>query len=512
MTPRRLAILLTASLVVGCAASTGPPRAPGSFAAIHLAANGPDGVVDLATERTRRKIGTRVAEDQGDLDDIWDDAEFRAPPPKVDFRARVIVTFDHEQYCNSTWLTGLAVTSSGEVVPEIESTNEICEQMGGGEYELWRLYVMSLPRRLVPAGKYVVRLGGHSSNPFTLKGTAPRPAPRTAEPLPVPSPGALPGGAHSRRARVVSREKPAGEEPPDEAAGVWVRDDAVWFPFRSSVEAVLAKDLLACDERACVPGFTRSSCEGPECPARGELLITERPLRARDPWPTSESDWNHLMEEMAEDPVLSEMLRQPVEPDRHLAVVTYPHPPPRKIGWLAHPFTSFAFEQALGGSGGVFVRDGAALGGLDLRLGVRYSRYSSSTSGPAYWIREGSVGTSWGIDVHGRALEEVRASGTPRRWASVGVAVAADNPLGHDDDESRVRVPSLLGLMLPEMGLMVSSDAATSFYLGHSFPMAVLIGERFAVEARPAFTLRFTSGREAGPDAMTSLSLSVMHR
>lgn len=516
MMARSSSTALAASVLLGCTGPPTVPRAPGSVPAVHLVVGDPRGVVALDVEDARvdrKEFGARLAEDRADLESIWKQGKLRAPLPAVDFASRVVVAFAENEFCNDGRLTSVTTTSSGEIIPETERTAEVCESMGF-TFSTARIYVMSLPRRILPPGNYVVRQGSKLSKALTVQGRVQDTGPVriAAQPVALPSQEPIPPGAHPRRGRVISLEAPPEGFPRADSAGVWVRDDAIWLPTPSAVDAADTEHLLACDDRECLRGFVRAWCEAPECPANGVLLITERPLRRHGAWPTRESDWDALMQEMTQDPVLSGILRRPEAPGRSGTLPTYPHPPPVRIGWLGNHFTGITFEQALGGTVGVFLRDGAAVSGMDVRLGFRWAPNASATSGLQWDIREGAVGEAWGVDIRGRALWELDGVGESRRWQTVGLALAADNPLGESSGTSHVRLPSLLGFVLPEVGFMFSSDAATSFYTAHGFPVSVLFSQRFAAEARPSFTLRFASGREPGPDALVSFSLSLMHR
>jgi hypothetical protein len=154
---------------------------------------------------------------------------------------------------------------------------------------------------------------------------------------------------------------------------------------------------------------------------------------------------------------------------------------------------------------------GPAFAGGAMRWGGRFALYPSSDTTVSGRIREIAAGDMWGLDVRVRALGELRPVGSPRAWLSAGVAVAADNVLGDPNDRSRVRIPSLLGLALPEVGVVSPLDAPAGFYTAHAFPIHVLLLQRLALEARPTFMLRF-SGAPAAPEASLSLSLGLMIR
>jgi hypothetical protein len=167
-------------------------------------------------------------------------------------------------------------------------------------------------------------------------------------------------------------------------------------------------------------------------------------------------------------------------------------------------------EASAAGEAGGFA-GGPAFAGGSMRWGGRFVLYPSHDTSVSERIREVAAGNMWGLDIRVRALGELRPVGAPRAWLSAGVAVAADDVLGEHKDRSRVRIPSLLGLMLPEVGVVSPLDAPAGFYTAHAFPIDVLLLQRLALEARPTFTLRF-SGAPHAPEASLSLSLGLMIR
>ncbi len=87
--------------------------------------------------------------------------------------------------------------------------------------------------------------------------------------------------------------------------------------------------------------------------------------------------------------------------------------------------------------------------------------------------------------------------------------MSATNAIGLGTSESRVRVASLLGLLLPEVGLLRIPGEAVRFSTTNALPVSLLLSARLALEVRPALSVLFGSG---GPEGMVSLSLGLMWR
>lgn len=187
--------------------------------------------------------------------------------------------------------------------------------------------------------------------------------------------------------------------------------------------------------------------------------------------------------------------------------------PQERVGWVESSFVSkVVMEASAGIEAGTLLQDGAPLLGAQLRFGTRYSLWQSNDTTWSGKIQEAVVGDAWGLDMRVRELwADHTSSGIPT-WATASIAVVADNALGDDNGESRVRVPSLLGFVLPEIGIMISRGALAGFLVSHSVPLAVLLTRRVALEARPSFTLRFAETDAQEPDALLSLSLGLMVR
>ena len=119
-------------------------------------------------------------------------------------------------------------------------------------------------------------------------------------------------------------------------------------------------------------------------------------------------------------------------------------------------------------------------------------------------------GSSFALEARGHALRSY--DGAPASWLIAGGLAVTLNVTEHGRySNSRVRFPSLFGLMSPEAGVAVRSPQPTSFYLRWSAPLAVLIEKHVALElvplsrcctrARAAASRRCGSSASASPGA-----------
>jgi hypothetical protein len=186
--------------------------------------------------------------------------------------------------------------------------------------------------------------------------------------------------------------------------------------------------------------------------------------------------------------------------------------PPPYPGWVSRKASDIIVETSAGIGAGRFVDDGTTLVGAHLRLGARWAPYASVDTTWGGRIRDAVAGDLWGLDVRIQPLWEPGAKSPAPDWMIFGVGIAADNALGDENSHSRVRIPSLMGLALPEVGLLVAPGARKSFYMAHALPVYVLLNPDIALEARPCFTLRFAGGDAHETDALLSFSLGLMAR
>jgi hypothetical protein len=266
-------------------------------------------------------LEVRTAESDAELAGIWRRYHLTQERPALDGAARVAVAFSQDGFCNDDQVSELVITTAGELVPQFRSGHRYCDLVLQNPKPA-TIHVLSLPRSLLSSRPYVIRDGVRTSRTFAVKGSAPLRS--SSEGLPARSPSPPLPGSHPRRARLFcsapDERKVAADllGAPHERAGVWVRDDAAWFPMQETdrlpdgfIEPPTVE--LACDADACVRPLVIGRCEAPECPTWGFLAITERTLKATGPWPTDPGAWNRLMRELTADPWVAGVLPVPPE-------------------------------------------------------------------------------------------------------------------------------------------------------------------------------------------------------
>jgi len=493
--------LVSGLVALSCAAPAPGLRQPGSIAAARFRPGETTRRFRVLAQLTRGLEAAptvAVAEDAGGLADLWNGYELPGPPPPLDFQHELAFFFTERGFCNDGVLEGFGLTSAGELIPVVRHSEMVCELISYGDCPEVRVYAAALDRKAFPPGPYSLRWP--APVPFVVRSPA-RDLPGASPAIPatiVARPEGDPAVAGSpRRARIVYPGR-ASE------AGVWVRTDAVWIPNLPVVRMVAPPEPeLICGGGACVRFVARVGCWAPECPAEGLLLFGERPIGPPEPWPTDAASWEQLVNELARDPALGNALKPPAR---------FPPPPQPEhgptVGWAAPRFNRSAELSASADSRRPF-GGGSALFGPTLRIGLRRNEAVQDTTARGKLL-EPLLGDSWGVDLRLGVLRPLSDTGSsPRTAWRIGVGLAAANAVGPSTSKSRVRVQSVLGLLVPEVGLVHASGEPLRLSLANAFPVSVLLSAHLALEFRPELALMFGSGRR---EEALSFSVGLMWR
>jgi hypothetical protein len=445
-----------------------------------------------------------VAENEDELSDAWSAYRLPGEPPAVDFRERFVLFTAY----GLGELDAFVLTSGGELLqksPWRAPQYRTLELRPGEEDLCPRLGVraVSFPRSYFPKGRYTTGMYSYAPT-FVVRGGAR--TPRPLEPLsPIPAPpesAELGTPVHPRRARVILMST-------EQMIGVWVRDDTAWIPERRAddemPDSMQAK--LVCDGQTCARVLMRLPCYRPECPDRGSLFVLDRKLGSHGAWPRDGTTWERLMLELKSDPELERLLP-------HALVFPEPYQPSpkyeRPIGMASSQSRKFYPELAAAAEGALLPRADTWLAGASLRLALRKTHPVGDTTTGGH-AAEAVAGDGWGLDLRFKLLRELDTA-TPRTFLSAGAAIAAENAIGQSTTEGRLRVPSILGFVLPEVGAAAFLEEPVRLYTSHGLPFDFLLTQGLALEMRPAFTLVYGAAPNGNPEALFSLSLGLMGR
>jgi hypothetical protein len=147
--------------------------------------------------------------------------------------------------------------------------------------------------------------------------------------------------------------------------------------------------------------------------------------------------------------------------------------------------------------------EGLALAGASVAFGFE-SQYSVSPT-----LNRLFYGSAFGLEARAHALRAF--DGAPSSWLVGGGVALTMNVTEHGDGASRLRFPSVFGLLLPEAGVAARHPQPTSFYLRWSAPVAVLVGKPVAIELVPSASLLY-HGARGGAEALWLIGVAVSWR
>jgi hypothetical protein len=290
--------------------------------------------------------------------------------------------------------------------------------------------------------------------------------------------------------------------------GIWVRNDAVFLPKHVLEAARIdgSEPRFVCSSTTCVRALSTLPCIPPECPVYGDLVLGERPLHSTVRVPESSIEWQQRSRDLRRDPALSGLID-----GAGAEAYVERKPTPIRVGWASNRFKLRSPELSLSAAAGDVLGSEGRFAGASLRLALRKaSAVSDSTTGG--YFSEIAVGDGWGFDTRYTLLREFNGAGSLRTFVAAGAAIAAENAIGRSTSTSRLRVPSILGFVLPEVGVASFLGEPVHLYTSHGLPLYLLLTPGFALEARPALSLIYGAAHDGDPEALLSLSLGLMGR
>jgi hypothetical protein len=278
------------------------------------------------------------------------------------------------------------------------------------------------------------------------------------------------------------------------------RHVTVQFDDRSDPGLLLDGDTAFCEarntERArrvcrgnhCIAVLTSEPCGFGSCPVPGKRLILERPIAEIVAWPGARAEEVNLCIELERDDALRPLIASCLP--RRLAVTwgytDGPPPEPLHFHWEISGAVASIAPQ----------REHVVFGG-ELSLGASYSYHYS---GPSDW----AFGNVWGASM--------RAGAYGSSASRIAITLSFDNfNIVGSFEDSHVRVPALMGVVIPEVGVFVRDGTPVAPLLRWHLPFGILLTRALAVDARPTFAIAYpTSG--APPEWMLGLAVGALLR
>lgn len=271
---------------------------------------------------------------------------------------------------------------------------------------------------------------------------------------PPPPPSPVPA-THRRAARLLSIDS--------EVVGILIADDRVWYP--SAVSA-----LSACAGSRCAPVVRteEQSCAAPRCPGSGNVLVLAHSIAEVGDFPSGREDYQRVISELAADPGLASVAA---------FFQGHPEPPPGPTYFDTND-EDVRWELSAAGGGAYLVEGGAPVGLVSLSGGFRFRWDSHRGDDDVLAILWGN---SLGFDLRVHMLFGVPLQSDATTTAVlVGIAPATAYALRHDV----IRMPTAYSFVVPEVGVAIREDRSPTWYVAWQLPLAVLVDEHVAFEAR----------------------------
>ncbi len=283
---------------------------------------------------------------------------------------------------------------------------------------------------------------------------------------------------HPRRARsmALDHDRPA----------VLLEDDVAWQPDQVAVSV--------CSGMRCAAVATREVCQPPACPGYGYRMELDADIGDVSSWPTTRDGFEEEVEAMRYDPEL-----------QALSGYFGAHPERDDDGddseGLFFHVSVLGSAGTLGGGGGALV---GATGSIGMSLFARgEDRYGSSST--KLW-ETFFFGDRNRLVVRGDYLTNLSQQGTGD-VALVGAALELENRV----EGTAWGVPTLLSLLLPEMGASFRQDASPGFYARWNMPVRLYFSSSAGAE------IRLSAGAiervdDEGIEGLVTLSLGAFVR
>jgi hypothetical protein len=256
---------------------------------------------------------------------------------------------------------------------------------------------------------------------------------------------------HPRRARsmALDQDRPA----------VLLEDDVAWQTDHVAVSV--------CSSSRCAAVVEREECNAPECPGHGYRMVLDGPVADVSDWPTGQSGFEEELDAMRTDAALSQLAGYfATHPDVH-------YDGDDEEGLFLH-LSVLGSAGSIGAGGGALIGATSAVG-LDLLVRGE-EPYGSASS------------ELWETFVFGDAnrlvVRGTYLTGLPEQGLGfvgmVGGALEFENRV----EGTAWGVPTVLSMMLPEVGASFREGASTGFYARWHLPVRLYLSKSAGAEIR----------------------------
>lgn len=279
----------------------------------------------------------------------------------------------------------------------------------------------------------------------------------------------------------------------------------------------------ACYGERCAPVVLNEHCRPPQCPGMGNRVRVAEPLADVVPWPAEADASDRMVERVRADPRIAplrlqtnvefrrgrqefDMLYRHEDEDRHLLPGDADSPSPTH-GWPHRERPTVSFEIAAGFAMGSFVRDGGTWVGASLDTALQLDLDTHASDGDGHRVMEAFLFDSAGLAVRAQVLSRADGPNQGDWLVSVAGGVALSNRLS----PSGLRLPTLLGALVPDVGAVLRNDTDASAYLSWSLPLSWVLLPNFGFDVRPRVQVVFPADDSvAEPDVFIGVTVGLI--
>ncbi len=273
-----------------------------------------------------------------------------------------------------------------------------------------------------------------------------------------------------------------------ESAGVWLSGDRVFGPNGAFLSA-------CAPGHGCAPVVATEACAAPACPGSGSVYRVDRSIARVGDWPTDVEAYEREREVLAADPAIAALgivtphpdhaawQSRRADRDRALERERRRHAEP--VRWVSdHREDGERWELALSGAVATLTETpGTWLGGTASLGLVYYVDADDAEDEEDEFIMNFFMGDVVGAELRAHFLYRADTDQEAEWITAVGVAPVMANRAG----DTVVRVPTYVGTVLPELGVILRPDRGATWYAAWELPFSFLVDHDLAIDVAARF-------------------------
>ena len=273
----------------------------------------------------------------------------------------------------------------------------------------------------------------------------------------------------------------AGESP-----AVWIAPDRAWVPSTTAY-------LSACAPgRSCAPVVSRDACAPPACPGRGVALTVAEGAAPVGDLPTDHDGYQRELEALRADPrsapIRGSLSDHPDHADHERDARRQRESDERERRrraedprWVSRYRDGDRWEAGASATVATLARGHGTWVGATASLGLGFQlRANDADEGDEEeTFFNALIGDTFGLALRVHVLNRVDAQDQAGRWiGAVGLGPLVANRY----ERSVVRLPTVVGVAIPEVGAILRGDEDVQLYAAWSLPFSFLLTHEMALD------------------------------